>query len=161
MSHYRQLLATQLAETTSTWARLVAPVAEWAMKEIASTTRTRRSILPTRLTQNHKRAVSGGEFQPEPKATVRQPNMCNVCGSKIGRRQKSCGVCALVPSTRRLVAVAANGLIQSHSPTAQTKRSKKQQAASHLARRKWSTSDQPSWLTENSTFRRCSLNLLH
>jgi CRISPR/Cas system-associated endonuclease Cas1 len=50
-------LATQLAETTSTWARLVAPVAEWAMKEFASTTRTRRSISPTRLTQSHRRAV--------------------------------------------------------------------------------------------------------
>jgi hypothetical protein len=53
-------LATQLADTTSTWARLVAPVAEWAMKEFASTTRTRKSISATRLTQNHRRASKSG-----------------------------------------------------------------------------------------------------
>jgi hypothetical protein len=140
-------LATQLAETTSTWARLVAPVAEWAMKEIASTTRTRRSISPTRLTQSHKRAVKGVEFCPEPKAAVRQPNMCNVCGTEIGGRQKSCAACSLTPSTERLTAVAAKGLIASHTPDAQAKRSKKHHAL-HAARREWSASDQPSWLME-------------
>ena len=140
-------LATQLAETTSTWARLVAPVAEWATKEIASTTRTRRSISPTRLTQNHKRAVTGGVCTPKTTAPIRQPNMCNVCGSEIGRRQKSCGVCALVPSTERLTVVAAKGLIASHSPEAQAKRSKKHHDL-HTARRAWSASEQPSWLTE-------------
>ena len=140
-------LATQLAETTSTWARLVAPVAEWAMKEIASTTRTRRSISPTRLTQSHKRAVTGGVFRPEPKTQLRQPNMCNVCGSEIGRRQKICGICALAPSAERLTAVAAKGRSASHTPEAQAKRSRKQHA-NHLARHKWSPSDQPTWLTE-------------
>jgi hypothetical protein len=140
-------LATQLAETTSTWARLVAPFAEWAMREIASTTRTRRSISPTRLTQNHRRDSKGETFRPEPTTPVRQPNMCNVCGSEIGRRQKRCGVCALVPSTERLTAVAAKGLIASHTPEAQAKRSKKHHAL-HTARREWSASDQPAWLTE-------------
>ncbi|WP_158789474.1 CRISPR-associated endonuclease Cas1 [Granulicella sp. L46] len=140
-------LATQLAETTSTWARLVAPVAEWAMKEIASTTRTRKSISTTRLTQNHRRAVSGGEVRPEPKAKVRQPNMCNVCGSEIARRQKSCLACSLIPSTERITAVAAKGLIASHTPEAQAKRSKKHHAL-HTARRAWSASDQPDWLTQ-------------
>jgi CRISPR-associated endonuclease Cas1 len=140
-------LATQLAETTSIWARLVAPLAEWAMKEIAATARTRRSISPTRLTQNHKRGVSGGAFRPEPTTPIRQQNMCTVCGTEIGRRQKSCGVCALVPSTERLTAVAGKGRIASHSPEAQAKRSKKHHDL-HTARRAWSASDQPSWLTE-------------
>lgn len=133
--------------STSTWARLVAPVAEWAMKEIASTTRTRKSISPTRLTQSHKRTVTGGALLPEPKAPIRQPNMCKVCGSEIGRRQKSCGVCALAPSAARLTAVAAKGLIASHTPEAQAKRSKKHHAL-HTARREWSASEQPTWLTE-------------
>ncbi len=140
-------LATQLAETTSTWARLAAPVAEWAMKEFASTTRTRKSISPTRLTQSHRRDSKGGTLRPEPTAPVRQPNMCNVCGSEISRRWKSCGVCALVPSTERLTAVAAKGRIASHSPEAQAKRSKKHHDL-HKARRAWSASEQPSWLTE-------------
>jgi CRISPR-associated protein Cas1 len=140
-------LASQLAETTSTWARLVAPVAEWAMKEIASTTKTRKSISPTRLTQSHRRAVTGVVTLPEPKAPVRQPNMCTVCGKEIGRRQKSCAACASTPSAARLTAIAAKGRVASHSPEAQAKRSKKHHAL-HTARRAWAASDQPSWLTE-------------
>jgi len=141
-------LASQLAETTSTWACLVAPVAEWAMKEIASTTRTRKSISPTRLTQDHKRISKDGLLRLEPKAPVRQPNMCNVCGVEIGGRQKSCLTCSLVPSAERLTAVAAKGLIASHTPEAQAKRSKKHHAL-HTARRAWNPSDQPAWLTED------------
>jgi CRISPR-associated endonuclease Cas1 len=57
-------LASQLAETAST--RLVAPLAEWAVKEIASTTKTRKTIPATRLTQNHKRALTGRTFVPSP-----------------------------------------------------------------------------------------------
>jgi CRISPR-associated endonuclease Cas1 len=140
-------LATQLAETASTWARLVAPIAEWAMKEIASTTRTRKSISP-RLTQNHKRAVSGGELMPEPMAKVRQPNMCNVCGSEIGRRQKICLACSVARSSELLKAVSTKGRAASHSPEAQAKRSDKHHAL-HTARREWSASDQPNWLTED------------
>jgi hypothetical protein len=140
-------LATQLAETTSTWARLVAPVAEWAMKEFAATTRTRKSISPTRLTQDHKRSVAGGVISSKPAAMLRQPNMCNVCGTEIGGRQRSCLTCSLVPSAERLTAVAAKGLIASHTPEAQAKRSKKHHAL-HTARRAWNASNQPPWLTE-------------
>jgi hypothetical protein len=70
-----------------------------------------------------------------------------VCGSEIGRRQKSCGVCSLARSTERLTAVATKGFVGSHTPTAQTKRSKKHHAL-HTARRAWNPADQPAWLTE-------------
>jgi hypothetical protein len=140
-------LATQLAETTSTWARLVETVAEWAMKEFAATTKTRKSISPTRLTQSHRRAAKGGVIHSEPTVVVHQPNMCKVCGSEIGRRQKSCAVCALFPATERLTSVADTGRIASHTTEAQAKRSKKQHDL-HTVRRAWSASDQPSWLTE-------------
>jgi hypothetical protein len=43
-------LVSKLAETASAWARLVAPLAEWTVKEIASTTRTYRPTPATRLT---------------------------------------------------------------------------------------------------------------
>jgi CRISPR-associated endonuclease Cas1 len=141
-------LATQLAQTTSMWARLVAPVAEWAMKEFAATTKTRKSISPTRLTQSHRRAAKGGMIHLEPTVAVHQPNICKVCGSEIGRRQKSCAVCALVPATERLTALADTGRIASHTTEAQAKRSKKQHAL-HTVRRAWSASDQPPWLTED------------
>jgi hypothetical protein len=140
-------LASELAETSPTWARLVAPVAEWVMKEIASTTRTRKSISPTRLTQDHKRAIKVGVIRPELAVMIRQPNVCNVCGTEIGGRQRSCLTCSLAPSAERLTAVAAKGLIASHSPEAQAKRSKKHHDL-HATRRAWKPSDQPVWLTE-------------
>lgn len=140
-------IASQLAETTSTWARLVAPFAEWAMRQIASTTRTKRVAMPTRLTQNSKRALTGGAFRLEPTTSVRQPNMCGVCGNEIGARHKQCNVCALVPSTQRLTVAAEKGRPASHSSTAQAKRSKTRQA-NHAALREWTPSDQPVWMTE-------------
>jgi len=53
----------------------------------------------------------------------------------------------LVPSAKRLTAIAANGLIASHTPEAQAKRSEKHHAL-HTARRAWNPSSQPAWLTE-------------
>jgi len=76
-------LATQLAETSLTWARLTAPLAEWAVKQIASTTRTRILSPATRLTQNHKRALSGGEFLSKSERSATPTNVCSVCGNEI------------------------------------------------------------------------------
>jgi CRISPR-associated endonuclease Cas1 len=85
-------LASHLAETASTWARLVAPLAEWAVKEIASTARTRRPAPATRLTQNRKRALTGGTFIPSPKNSVRLQNMCSICGNEIRKWNRSMSV---------------------------------------------------------------------
>jgi hypothetical protein len=104
-------------------------------------------VAPTRLTQNHRRVVAGGAPPSEPKVLIRQQNLCSVCGTEIGKRQKSCAACAVAPSAARMSAIAANGLVTSHSPEAQSKRSKRHHAL-HTARRAWSASDQPSWLTE-------------
>jgi hypothetical protein len=79
--------------------------------------------------------------------SIRQQNMCKVCGVEIGSRQKSCLACSAVPSAKRLIAISSKGLIASHSAEAQAKRSKKHHDL-HTARRAWSASDQPSWLTE-------------
>lgn len=140
-------IARQLAETTSIWARFVAPLAEWAMREIASTTRTKRVTTPTRLTQNSKRALTGRTFQLEPTTPVRQPNLCGVCGNEIGARHKQCNVCALIPAAQRLTTAAEKGRPASHSSTAQAKRSKTRRA-NYAALREWVSSDQPAWLTE-------------
>jgi CRISPR-associated endonuclease Cas1 len=139
-------LASQLAETTSIWARLVAPIAEWTVKEIASTTRTRRQAPPTRLTQNRKRALTGGMFIPRPKNSVRLQNMCRVCGNEIRNGIEQCRFCAAEVSTQRLTRVASQGRAVSHTATAEAKRSKTQ-LANHATLQEWSASDQPSWLT--------------
>jgi CRISPR-associated endonuclease Cas1 len=139
-------LVSQLAQTASTWARLVAPLAEWVVKEIASTTKTRRSIPATRLTQNHKRALTGGIFDPRPKNLVKLPKMCNVCGNEIQNGSEHCRFCAREASTHRLTTAASKGRFLSHSSTAEAKRSKTRKA-NHAALREWSASDQPAWLT--------------
>jgi hypothetical protein len=139
-------LASQLAETASTWARLVAPLAEWAVKEIASTTKTRRSTPATRLTQNRKRALTGGTFIASPKNSVRLQNMCSICGNEIRNGIEQCRFCAMEVSAQRLTRVASEGRTVSHTATAEAKRSKTQ-LANHTTLKEWSASDQPSWLT--------------
>jgi hypothetical protein len=139
-------LASQLAETASTWARLVAPLAEWAVKEIASTARTRRAAPATRLTQNRKRALTGGTFISSPKNSVRLQNMCNICGNEIRNGIEQCRFCAVEVSAQRLTRVASEGRVVSHTDKAEAKRSKTQ-LANHAIRREWSASDQPPWLT--------------
>lgn len=140
-------LTSQLTQTTSTWARLVAPLAEWAMREFASTTRTKRVSTPTRLTQSNKRALSGGEYRITPTASLRQPNICGVCGCVIGGRHKRCKACEATPATERLTAVAEIGRPASRSAIAQAKRSKTRQA-NHAALSAWNPKEQPMWLTE-------------
>jgi hypothetical protein len=139
-------LATQLAETVSTWARLAAPLAEWAVKEIASTTRNGRPAPATRLTQNHKRALTGGEFNPRPKNSVQLDNLCGACGNAIPNRSKKCRVCLAKTLPQRLRTLAAEGRVSAHSEKAEAKRSRTQ-LANRENIRKWSSSEQPSWLT--------------
>jgi CRISPR-associated protein Cas1 len=140
-------MVSQLAETSPAWARLVASLAEWAVKEIASTTRTRSAAPATRLTQNHKRALSGRTFVPSTNGSVRLPNVCRGCGDPIGDANARCPGCSLEALAPRFSEAAAQGRIASHAPEAETKRSETQRA-SYASRRKWSPSDQPSWLTE-------------
>ena len=138
-------LASQLAATASAWARLAAPVAEWTAKEIASTTRSGRPIA-TRLTQNHKRALSGEIFVPKEKSSVALPKMCGACGNTIPNRSKKCTVCLAKTLPQRLRKLAAKGRVLSHAETAEAKRSRTQ-LVNRENIRKWSGSDQPSWLT--------------
>lgn len=139
-------LASQLAETAPTWARLAAPIAEWAVKEIASTTRTGRPTPATRLTQNRKRALTGGMFTPRPRNSVKLPNVCSVCGNEVPSRNEKCRFCNADVLPQRLRRLASEGRVFSHTDKAEAKRSKTR-LANHEILRKWSSSDQPSWLT--------------
>jgi CRISPR-associated protein Cas1 len=140
-------LTSQLAETAPTWARLIAPLAEWAAKQIASMTRTRISSPATRLTQNQKRALTGGEFVPKSQKPATPKNVCSVCENEIRNGNTQCSFCAVEVSTQRLVRVAAEGRVVSHTDEAERKRSKTRKA-NHAAMQAWSTSDHPTWLTE-------------
>jgi CRISPR-associated endonuclease Cas1 len=139
-------LASQLAETTSTWARLVAPLAEWTVKEIASTTKSRRATPATRLTQNHKRETRGGDPFVASNSSVSLQNVCSDCGNPIINANEKCRTCSVEESKERLTKIATVGRVVSHSSNAQAKRSKTQ-IAKQANIREWSILDQPSWLT--------------
>jgi len=62
-------LAIKLCETTDTWRKLVAPVAEYVAKELWNTTsrptsRPTQQQMPTRLTQQRKREAKGSMSLP-------------------------------------------------------------------------------------------------
>jgi hypothetical protein len=139
-------LASRLAETTSTWARLAAPLAEWTAKEIASTTKNRRAVPATRLTQNHKRETGGGNPFVASENAVTLQNVCSDCGCPIINSNEKCRSCAVEESAQRLTKIATEGRVVSHTSNAEAKRSKTQ-IVNQANIRKWSPSDQPSWLT--------------
>jgi hypothetical protein len=113
---------------------------------VASTTKTRRATPATRLTQNHKREIRGGNPFVVSKSAVSLQNVCSDCGSPIINANEKCRVCSIEESKQRLTKIATEGRVVSHSSSAQARRSETQIAKqAHI--REWSTSDQPSWLT--------------
>jgi CRISPR-associated protein Cas1 len=139
--------ASQLAETAPTWARLVAPLAEWVVNEVASTAKSRKIAPATRLTQNRKREVKGGVPFSAPKDFVKLQKMCRSCGAEISEESGKCKRCNIEDSAQRLTeAAATQGRIASHTIEAEAKRSETQRAM-NAARKAWSIDDQPSWLT--------------
>lgn len=139
-------LAKRLAETAPSWARLIAPVAEWMAQEFASTTTIGR-LTPTRLTQTRKRELFGEPAFSQPKAAVPLEPVCKGCGKPRGVDHSVCKACADEVAAVRLSTIARKGRVASHAQEAQKKRSKTQQV-SYAARQSWSGIGQPSWLTE-------------
>ena len=143
-------LATRLAQTSSTWSKLVAPVAEyvaqalWAsVSRFPSTVASRR--IATRLTQRNKREVKGSAVPP---VKVPKPErVCRGCGKRLQGDSVHCKKCDLQIATRRLVEVARAGRVAGHSPEAIAK-----EAATHhkhaQARAAWNPAMRPAWLTE-------------
>src|SRR5436309_1413339 len=70
--------ATRLTETAGIWARAVGPVAEWVARQLWSTThkRTQSDLLPTRLTQTHRREAKGIVSTQTATAAPRVENLC-------------------------------------------------------------------------------------
>jgi CRISPR-associated endonuclease Cas1 len=136
--------ASQLAETTATWAHGVAPVAEWVAKTLsASYTHARRLEPPTRLTQQHRRNAKGAP-PPAPEHPPEPPRICRSCGSGI-RRGKHCAACG--EAQRRPLEVAAKDPSAAR-PRAVVKRQAVMIRRLANAEAAWNPSDQPAWLTE-------------
>ncbi len=143
-------LAIKLCETSDTWRRLVAPVAEYVAQALwASISRppstVGRQVIATRLTQRNKREVKGSEVPP-----VKAPKpegVCRGCGETVQRDSIHCAECDVDIATKRLVAVARAGRVAGHTTEALAK-----EAATHRkhaqARAAWNPAKQPTWLTE-------------
>jgi hypothetical protein len=139
-------LAAKLSETTSVWAKLVAPWAEYLTHTLWATTSrpTHRSSVPTRLTQQHRRDAKSGSA---PTVAIPKPDRaCRGCGKTIRAGRSDCGKCAIDGATQRLVEAARIGRIAAHTPEAIAKEANTQRQHAK-ARSSWATSSQPSWLT--------------
>ena len=145
-------LAIKLAQTSHTWGKLVAPIAEyvaqalWASISRPPTTPARKR-LATRLTQRNKREVKGREVPP---VKVPKPErVCHGCGKAVQGTSINCAECDVDIATKRLVEAARAGRVAGHTPEAIAK-----EAATHRkhaqARAAWNPAKQPVWLTKQA-----------
>jgi CRISPR-associated endonuclease Cas1 len=131
--------ASQLAETSATWAQRVAPIAEWVARTLsASFSPSRRVGPPTRLTQQHRREAKGA-LPRAPLQPPEPPRVCRSCGGELRRGQRcQCGWASAADQPRRILA----------RPPAVVKRQAVLNRRLASADAAWTPSDQPSWLTE-------------
>ncbi|MGB6481993.1 MAG: CRISPR-associated endonuclease Cas1 [Candidatus Acidiferrales bacterium] len=140
--------AVRLSETAPTWARAVAPVAEWLCRTLWTSQRKPRDLrLPTHLTQSHRRQVKGGPPLPDAIPLQPPPRVCKICGVQIGPASTYCTSCTRSVSRDTMIEAAKLGRIATHSPKAEALRGTTQRRQ-QAAQRAWNPSDLPEWLTE-------------
>jgi CRISPR-associated endonuclease Cas1 len=86
-------LAIKLCETSDTWRRLINPHVEWLAQELSSSIRkptsSARHLVPTRLSQQHRRAVKVPAV-----AIPTGQHVCVGCGAiPADKRRNHCGKC--------------------------------------------------------------------
>lgn len=139
-------ITTRLSETTSTWARAIAPIAEWVAQELWASTRKRPSssdLLPTRLTQRRKTEGRGKEFVAVVAAAPNPERVCRACGAP-APHGKVCSKCGRAISRENMLEFAKVGRIAAQHGDAQRKRSEtqlRQQSCSKGVA--WSVDEQP------------------
>jgi len=136
--------AVQLSETARTWGRAVAPIAEWASRQLWSTVQkpTRQSLPATRLTQSHKREAKGISGALPTQLPPKPPRICQGCGAAIIYGKNFCSSCGVVIARDELIKSAKQGRIAAQSPEAQARRTVTQRRNAK-ARLTWEKSCQP------------------
>jgi len=135
-----------LSQTAATWARLVAPIAEWFAREISNLNGKRQYNVPARLTQRNKREVRGGNPLPATNLSFTPKRLCRDCGKEIAYRASHCKSCVKGILSTHITEAAQAGRIAAHTPEAEAKRAATQQVNAQ-ARYAWKSTDQPAWLT--------------
>lgn len=138
--------ASILSQTSSKWAQLVAPVAEWFTRELSTPKNAPSHHLPTRLTQRNKRIAKGSNPLPNPKPDVKPTRHCCNCGKEIIGDSIHCKSCSTEIMTEQRDAAGRIARTMALGPKAQQKRAATQKINA-LAQHAWTPSDQPSWLT--------------
>jgi hypothetical protein len=138
--------AIRLTETVGMWARAIAPVVEWVVRQLWSTTqkRTQSNLPPTRLTQTHRREAKGIVSAPTAPAASRLENLCRGCGKTIRDGRNHCSNCAVTTATERLVSAAQIGRV-ARSPEAHARHAESERRQAK-ARASWDKCSQPAWL---------------
>jgi CRISPR-associated endonuclease Cas1 len=141
--------AIRLTETAPVWARAIAPIAEWVVRQLWSTAqkRTHSDLPPTRLTQDHRRKAKGitaAVTRPRP---AQPQNVCRGCGKRIKDGRIHCSDCAVATATQRLVDAARFGRVAAQTPDARKKHAESERRHA-LARSSWDPASQPTWLTK-------------
>jgi CRISPR-associated endonuclease Cas1 len=142
--------AKKLSETAQTWARAVAPVAEWVAQALWSSAGKpgiKTPTLPTRLTQRRRTEGRGNAFVMGKNPLPRRGRICEVCGSE-GIKGRYCRSCAVEASRGHMAQVALFGHMKPKSKKAKARISKT--ISDHaVANTWWDPSSLPSWLTED------------
>jgi len=154
-------LAIKLCETSDTWRRLMAPVAEyvaqatWSSISRPTSSLARRGIA-TRLTQRTRRAVQGtdipGVMAPKP------DSVCRGCGAATQGGQH-CPKCGHEVSKEKLIELAKIGRIDARNPKSRKKHSETQRRH-EAAKRAWRSSPKPDWPDEDTYLRQIQPRLL-
>ena len=156
-------LTARLSETAPTWARAVAPVAEWVAQELWTSTRKRSAnsdFLPTRLTHRRKAEGRGREFVLSVAAAPKPERICRSCSVPAPHGQL-CAKCGQDLSRNNMVQFAKIGRIAAQRVDAKRKRSETQlrHKAAHGTGVRWTTRSlkkfigrtfNPSWLQSRS-----------
>lgn len=143
--------AVRLTETASTWARAIAPVAEWVARTLSLGVKKQvRSGFPaTRLTQSLRSEARPIPAKSQVEKALKPERICRICGEPLKRGQLYCKSCALPAAKERFGDVARLGRIAAHTPEAGTRRTKTR--LRHAAAIKaWDPTALPGWLTEQA-----------
>src|SRR5579864_811144 len=141
-------LTERLSETAPTWARAVAPVAEWVAQAVwssAGKTGSKTPTLPTRLTQRRRSEGRGSAFVMGKNPLPRRGNFCEVCGAE-GVKSRYCRSCAVEASRENMAQVALIGHARPKNQRSKARISKS--ISDHaVANTWWDPSSLPAWLT--------------
>ena len=143
-------LTQRVSETAPTWARAVAPVAEWVAQALwssADKSASKGPSLPTRLTQRRRSEGRGNTFQVRTNPVPRREKICEVCGAE-GVKNRYCSSCAVEASRENMAQVAL--ISHSRPKTQRAKERISKRISDHaVANTWWDPSSLPSWLNED------------